>query len=74
MENQCHNRPVEPDNCSYELYANSSFIYAEAKYLGLTQKEVLQPKTLVPPPSLVSLRRSRIMIEIVLRIEHVERF
>ncbi|KAH8417546.1 hypothetical protein KR222_001704, partial [Zaprionus bogoriensis] len=39
MENQCHDRPIEPDNCSYELYANSSFIYAEAKYLGLTQKE-----------------------------------
>lgn len=48
MENQCHDRPVEPDNCSYELYANSSFIYAEAKYLGLTQKEVRQPRTLVP--------------------------
>ncbi|XP_060650346.1 uncharacterized protein LOC132787362 [Drosophila nasuta] len=39
MENQCHERPAENDNCSYELYANSSFIYAEAKYLGLTQKE-----------------------------------
>lgn len=51
MENQCHDRPVEPDNCSYELYANSSFIYAEAKYLGLTQKEVRQPKTLVPLPA-----------------------
>lgn len=40
MENQCYERPIESDNCSYELYANSSFIYAEAKYLGLTQKEV----------------------------------
>lgn len=40
MENQCYERPIENDNCSYELYANSSFIYAEAKYLGLTQKEV----------------------------------
>ncbi|XP_011184754.1 uncharacterized protein LOC105213550 isoform X1 [Zeugodacus cucurbitae] len=39
MENQCYERPIENDNCSYELYANSSFIYAEAKYLGLTQKE-----------------------------------
>ncbi|XP_017103385.2 uncharacterized protein [Drosophila bipectinata] len=39
MENQCHEREVESDNCSYELYANSSFIYAEARYLGLTQKE-----------------------------------
>ncbi|EDV95054.1 GH23882 [Drosophila grimshawi] len=39
MENQCYERPMENDNCSYELYANSSFIYAEAKYLGLTQKE-----------------------------------
>ncbi|XP_001357829.4 uncharacterized protein [Drosophila pseudoobscura] len=39
MENQCHERAIESDNCSYELYANSSFIYAEAKYLGLTQKE-----------------------------------
>ncbi|KAH8310962.1 hypothetical protein KR044_003587, partial [Drosophila immigrans] len=39
MENQCYERPAENDNCSYELYANSSFIYAEAKYLGLTQKE-----------------------------------
>ncbi|KAM8703838.1 hypothetical protein ACLKA7_008464 [Drosophila subpalustris] len=39
MENQCHERAMENDNCSYELYANSSFIYAEAKYLGLTQKE-----------------------------------
>ncbi|XP_023035682.1 uncharacterized protein LOC6650622 [Drosophila willistoni] len=39
MENQCHQRPIENDNCSYELYANSSFISAEAKYLGLTQKE-----------------------------------
>ncbi|XP_030563683.1 uncharacterized protein LOC115764648 [Drosophila novamexicana] len=39
MENQCHERPIQSDNCSYELYANSSFIYAEAKYLGLTQKE-----------------------------------
>uniref|UniRef100_A0A0K8VDD1 Apple domain-containing protein n=1 Tax=Bactrocera latifrons TaxID=174628 RepID=A0A0K8VDD1_BACLA len=40
MENQCYERPIENDSCSYELYANSSFIYAEAKYLGLTQKEV----------------------------------
>lgn len=40
MENQCYERDMENDNCSYELYANSSFIYAEAKYLGLTQKEV----------------------------------
>ncbi|XP_036346472.1 uncharacterized protein LOC118755754 [Rhagoletis pomonella] len=39
MENQCYERPIENDSCSYELYANSSFIYAEAKYLGLTQKE-----------------------------------
>ncbi|XP_053946811.1 uncharacterized protein LOC128855704 [Anastrepha ludens] len=39
MENQCYERAIENDNCSYELYANSSFIYAEAKYLGLTQKE-----------------------------------
>ncbi|XP_016990097.1 uncharacterized protein LOC108052253 [Drosophila rhopaloa] len=39
MENQCHERAVESDNCSYELYANSSFIYAEARYLGLSQKE-----------------------------------
>ncbi|XP_017046446.1 uncharacterized protein LOC108091652 [Drosophila ficusphila] len=39
MENQCHERSVESDNCSYELYANSSFIYAEARYLGLSQKE-----------------------------------
>uniref|UniRef100_W8BCC6 Uncharacterized protein n=1 Tax=Ceratitis capitata TaxID=7213 RepID=W8BCC6_CERCA len=39
MENQCYERPIEKDNCSYELYGNSSFIYAEAKYLGLTQKE-----------------------------------
>ncbi|KAH8251861.1 hypothetical protein KR038_009828 [Drosophila bunnanda] len=39
MENQCHERPAESDSCSYELYANSSFIYAEARYLGLTQKE-----------------------------------
>ncbi|ALC47030.1 CG17111 [Drosophila busckii] len=39
MENQCYERPIENDNCSYELYANSSFIYAEAKYLGLSQKE-----------------------------------
>ncbi|XP_017003063.2 uncharacterized protein [Drosophila takahashii] len=39
MENQCHERPVESDNCSYELYANSSFSYAEARYLGLSQKE-----------------------------------
>ncbi|KAH8273192.1 hypothetical protein KR018_012323, partial [Drosophila ironensis] len=39
MENQCHERDVEGDSCSYELYANSSFIYAESKYLGLTQKE-----------------------------------
>lgn len=40
MENQCYERAIENDNCSYELYANSSFIYAESKYLGLTQKEV----------------------------------
>ncbi|XP_023171045.2 uncharacterized protein LOC111599595 [Drosophila hydei] len=39
MENQCYERAIENDNCSYELYANSSFIYAESKYLGLTQKE-----------------------------------
>lgn len=51
MENQCHDRPIEPDNCSYELYANSSFIYAEAKYLGLTQKEVrqFQSQSVIPP-------------------------
>lgn len=49
MENQCHDRPIEPDNCSYELYANSSFIYAEAKYLGLTQKEVRQSQSAIPP-------------------------
>ncbi|XP_067618989.1 uncharacterized protein [Eurosta solidaginis] len=42
MENQCYERPIENDNCSYELYANSSFIYAEARYLGLTQKECQQ--------------------------------
>ncbi|XP_030369820.1 uncharacterized protein LOC115620630 [Scaptodrosophila lebanonensis] len=39
MENQCYERAIENDNCAYELYANSSFIYAEARYLGLTQKE-----------------------------------
>lgn len=57
MENQCHDRPVEPDNCSYELYANSSFIYAEAKYLGLTQKEV-RPIPLFPPPPLPLARHA----------------
>lgn len=40
IENQCYDRPVENDHCSYELYANSTFIYAEAKILGLNQKEV----------------------------------
>lgn len=67
MENQCHDRPIEPDNCSYELYANSSFIYAEAKYLGLTQKEVRQSQSPVPPrvTPFAALERSRIMIEIV---------
>jgi len=44
MENQCYERAVESDNCSYELYANSSFIYAEARYLGLSQKEVCPPR------------------------------
>lgn len=60
MENQCHERPIQSDNCSYELYANSSFIYAEAKYLGLTQKEV-RP--------VVALEQSRIMIPIDLPID-----
>ena len=40
IENQCYERPVENDHCSYELYANSTFIYAETKILGLNQKEV----------------------------------
>jgi len=44
-----HGKPVprtgrRSDNCSYELYANSSFIYAEARYLGLSQKEVCPPR------------------------------
>ncbi|TMW51793.1 hypothetical protein DOY81_003131 [Sarcophaga bullata] len=39
IENQCYERPVENDHCSYELYANSTFIYAETKILGLNQKE-----------------------------------
>ncbi|XP_073815455.1 uncharacterized protein [Musca autumnalis] len=39
MENQCYERPVENDQCSYELYANSTFLYAETKISGLNQKE-----------------------------------
>lgn len=39
IENQCYERPVENDQCSYELYANSTFLYAETKIAGLTQKE-----------------------------------
>ncbi|XP_037943924.1 uncharacterized protein LOC119676740 [Teleopsis dalmanni] len=39
IENQCYEREMENDQCSYELYANSSFIYAEAKLMGLDQKE-----------------------------------
>uniref|UniRef100_A0A1I8NAG5 ZP domain-containing protein n=1 Tax=Musca domestica TaxID=7370 RepID=A0A1I8NAG5_MUSDO len=39
MENQCYERPVENDQCSYELYANSTFLYAETKIAGLNQKE-----------------------------------
>ncbi|XP_055903284.1 uncharacterized protein LOC129939332 [Eupeodes corollae] len=39
IENQCQERPIERENCSYELYSNSTFIYAEARHNGLTQKE-----------------------------------
>lgn len=39
IENQCQERPIERENCSYELYSNSTFVYAEAMYNGLTQKE-----------------------------------
>ncbi|KNC34908.1 hypothetical protein FF38_11073 [Lucilia cuprina] len=39
IENQCYERPVENDHCSYELYANSTFLYAESKISGLNQKE-----------------------------------
>uniref|UniRef100_A0A1B0BRF1 Apple domain-containing protein n=1 Tax=Glossina palpalis gambiensis TaxID=67801 RepID=A0A1B0BRF1_9MUSC len=39
IENQCLDRPVENDHCSYELYANSTFIYAEVKVMGLNQVE-----------------------------------
>lgn len=39
IENQCQERPIERENCSYELYSNSTFIYAEVRYNGLTQKE-----------------------------------
>uniref|UniRef100_A0A1A9X2J2 Apple domain-containing protein n=1 Tax=Glossina brevipalpis TaxID=37001 RepID=A0A1A9X2J2_9MUSC len=39
MENQCFDRPIENDHCSYELYANSTFIYAELKVIGLNQVE-----------------------------------
>lgn len=39
IENQCYERPVENDQCSYELYANSTFLYAETKITGLNQKE-----------------------------------
>ncbi|XP_075147853.1 uncharacterized protein LOC142221881 [Haematobia irritans] len=39
IENQCYERPVENDQCSYELYANSTFIYAETTITGLNQKE-----------------------------------
>lgn len=41
IENQCYDRPVENDNCSYEIYSNSTFLYSEQKYDGLTQKEVI---------------------------------
>lgn len=40
IENQCYERQVENDHCSYELYANSTFLYAETKISGLNQKEV----------------------------------
>lgn len=40
IENQCYDRPIENDHCSYELYANSTFIYAEVKVMGLNQVEV----------------------------------
>uniref|UniRef100_A0A1I8NR90 ZP domain-containing protein n=1 Tax=Stomoxys calcitrans TaxID=35570 RepID=A0A1I8NR90_STOCA len=39
IENQCYERPVENDQCSYELYANSTFLYAETMIRGLNQKE-----------------------------------
>lgn len=40
IENHCHQRQIEADSCSYELYANSSFIYAETIFTGLSQKQV----------------------------------
>lgn len=32
---------MENDNCSYEIYSNSTFLYSEQRYDGLTQKEVI---------------------------------
>lgn len=41
IENHCHHRQTEDETCSYELYANSTFIYGEIKVIGLNQKEVI---------------------------------